>query len=61
MLSDPERRRAYDRSLRRRAAEEGGFDVSRYSNVRDWAERMLALPGSGHPYSVMPKEDRPAA
>jgi curved DNA-binding protein CbpA len=26
ILSDPERRRAFDRSLRRRAAEEGGFD-----------------------------------
>jgi curved DNA-binding protein CbpA len=26
VLSDPEKRRAYDRSLRRRAAEEGGFD-----------------------------------
>jgi len=42
-------------------ADEGGFDISRWSNVRAWAERMLALPGSGHPYSVMAKEDRPAA
>lgn len=41
-------------------ADEGGFDLSRWPNVQAWAERMLALPGSGHPYAVMPKEDRPA-
>jgi curved DNA-binding protein CbpA len=34
MLSDPERRRAYDRSLRRRAAEEGGFDYHRFLKAR---------------------------
>ena len=42
-------------------AEEGGFDVARYPNVRDWAERMLKLPGAAHPYAIMPKEDRVAA
>lgn len=41
-------------------AEEGGFDVARYPNVRDWAERMLKLPGAAHPYAIMPKEDRVA-
>jgi hypothetical protein len=29
--------------------------------VQAWAERMLALPGAAHPYTVMPKESRPAA
>jgi curved DNA-binding protein CbpA len=34
MLADPERRHAYDRSLRRRAAEEGGFDYHRFLKER---------------------------
>ena len=34
VLSDPERRRAYDRSLRRRAAEEGGFDYRSFLKAR---------------------------
>lgn len=34
MLSDPERRHAYDRSQRRRAAEEGGFDYHRFLKAR---------------------------
>ncbi|MGO8694218.1 MAG: J domain-containing protein [Rectinemataceae bacterium] len=34
MLSDPERRRAYDRSMRRRAAEEGGFDYRLFLKAR---------------------------
>jgi curved DNA-binding protein CbpA len=34
MLADPERRHAYDRSLRRRAAEEGGFDYHRFLKAR---------------------------
>lgn len=34
MLSDPERRHAYDRTLRRRAAEEGGFDYHRFLKAR---------------------------
>ena len=34
MLSDPEKRRAYDRSLRRRAAEEDGFDYHRFLKAR---------------------------
>lgn len=42
-------------------ADEGGWDMSRWPNVQAWAERMLALPGAAHPYTVMPKESRPAA
>jgi curved DNA-binding protein CbpA len=34
VLSDPERRRAYDRTLRRRAAEEGGFDYRLFLKAR---------------------------
>lgn len=34
ILSDPERRRAYDRSLRRRKAEEGGFDYHKFLKAR---------------------------
>jgi curved DNA-binding protein CbpA len=34
ILSDPETRRGYDRSLRRRAAEEGGFDYRRFLKAR---------------------------
>jgi curved DNA-binding protein CbpA len=34
MLSDPEKRRAYDRSLRKKAAEEGGFDYRRFLKAR---------------------------
>jgi glutathione S-transferase len=42
-------------------ADEGGWDLSRWPNVQAWAERMLALPGAAHPYTVMPKESRAAA
>jgi glutathione S-transferase len=42
-------------------ADEGGWDLSRWPNVQAWAERILALPGAAHPYTVMPKESRPAA
>jgi curved DNA-binding protein CbpA len=34
VLTDPEKRRAYDRSLRRRAAEEGGFDYRLFLKAR---------------------------
>ena len=34
VLSDPEKRRAYDRSLRRRAAEESGFDYRKFLKAR---------------------------
>lgn len=34
VLSDPEKRRAYDRSLRRRASEEEGFDYRRFLKAR---------------------------
>jgi curved DNA-binding protein CbpA len=34
VLSDPEKRRAYDRSIRRRAAEEGGFDYRLFLKAR---------------------------
>lgn len=42
-------------------AEEGGYDLAHWPNVQAWAERMLALPGAAHPYTVMPKESRAAA
>jgi glutathione S-transferase len=41
-------------------ADEGGWDLSRWPNVQAWAERMLALPGAAHPYTVMPKESTAA-
>lgn len=41
-------------------AEEGGFNVANYPNVQGWAERMLTFPGVAHPYTLLPKEDRPA-
>lgn len=34
VLSDPEKRRAYDRSLRKRRAEQGGFDYHRFLKAR---------------------------
>lgn len=34
VLSDPEKRRAYDRGLRRKAAEEGGFDYRLFLKAR---------------------------
>jgi curved DNA-binding protein CbpA len=34
VLSDPEKRRLYDRTLRRRRAEEGGFDYHRFLKAR---------------------------
>jgi curved DNA-binding protein CbpA len=34
VLCEPEKRRAYDRSMRRRAAEEGGFDYRRFLKAR---------------------------
>jgi glutathione S-transferase len=42
-------------------AEEGGFVVANHPNLHAWALRMMALPGCGHPYTIMPKEDRVAA
>ena len=36
---------------------EGEFDLAPYPNVRAWADRMMALPGAGHPYEIMPKEE----
>jgi glutathione S-transferase len=42
-------------------ADEGGFVIADYPNVHAWAERMLTHPGAGHPYAIMPKEDRAAA
>jgi glutathione S-transferase len=42
-------------------ADEGGFTVANYPNLQAWAERMLALPGAAHPYTILPKEDRVAA
>ena len=34
ILSDPEKRRAYDRSVRRKAADEGGFDYRKFLKAR---------------------------
>jgi curved DNA-binding protein CbpA len=34
VLSDPEKRRAYDRGLRRKASEEGGFDYRKFLKAR---------------------------
>lgn len=39
-------------------ANEGGFDVARWPNIRAWAERFAKLPAVTHPYNVMPKQDR---
>lgn len=39
-------------------ADEGGFDIARWPNVRAWAERIFAQPGAAHPYTIVPKEDR---
>ena len=39
-------------------AHEGEIDLTPYANVRTWVDRMMALPGAGHPYDLMPKEDR---
>jgi glutathione S-transferase len=39
-------------------AEEAEIDLAPYANVRNWLARIMALPGAGHPYEVMPKEDR---
>jgi curved DNA-binding protein CbpA len=42
MLADPERRRAYDRSLRRKAAEDGGFDYRLFLKARPNDPEALA-------------------
>ncbi len=42
-------------------AEEAGFDAAAFPNIRDWAQRMMALRGVAHPYAILPKEDRNAA
>jgi curved DNA-binding protein CbpA len=42
MLSDPEKRRMYDRTLRRKAAEEGGFDYHRFLKARQGDPESLA-------------------
>lgn len=34
--------------------EEIGFDLNDYPNVRDWSQRIAALPGWQHPYRLMP-------
>lgn len=39
-------------------ADEAEFDLTPYANVRAWIGRMMKLPGAGHPYDLMPKEDR---
>jgi len=42
-------------------AEEAGFDPAHFPNLRDWALRMLKLPGVAHPYALLPMEDRVSA
>ncbi len=42
-------------------AEEAGFDPAHFPNLRDWALRMLKLPGVGHPYALLPTEDKVSA
>lgn len=42
VLSDPEKRRAYDRSLRRKAAEEGGFDYRVFLKARQGDPESMA-------------------
>lgn len=42
-------------------ADEAEFDLAPYANVRAWIDRMMKLPGAGHPYDLMPKEDRDQA
>jgi glutathione S-transferase len=39
-------------------ANEAEFDLAPYEHVRAWIDRMMALPGAGHPYDLMPREDR---
>ncbi|MBL0930870.1 MAG: glutathione S-transferase family protein [Alphaproteobacteria bacterium] len=42
-------------------AEEAGFDPAHFPNLRDWALRMLKLPGVAHPYALLPTEDKVSA
>lgn len=42
-------------------AEEAQYDATKYPNIRDWGQRMMKLPGTAHPYALLPKEDRPAS
>ncbi|MBL8697410.1 MAG: glutathione S-transferase family protein [Alphaproteobacteria bacterium] len=39
-------------------ADEGGFDIARWPNLRAWAERFARLPAVTHPYKLMPTQDR---
>jgi glutathione S-transferase len=39
-------------------ADEAGLDLKDWPEVHAWCTRMSKLPGSGHPYDVMPKESR---
>ncbi len=40
--------------------EEGGFSLDGRPHVLAWANKIKALPGGGHPYDVIPKEDKAA-
>jgi len=42
-------------------AEEAGFDPAHFPNIRDWALRMLKLPGVAHPYALLPTQDKVSA
>lgn len=39
--------------------EETDMDLNDYPNVRDWSQRIAALPGWQHPYQLMPGHPQP--
>ena len=41
-------------------ADEIGVDWNDYPNIRDWSQRIAALPGWKHPYDLMPGHPLPA-
>lgn len=36
---------------------EGGMDITRWPNVQGWSRRLMALPGFGLPYDLIPRKD----
>ncbi len=38
--------------------DEAQLDVKTWPSIAEWCARMAKLPGSGHPYEIMPKESR---
>jgi glutathione S-transferase len=37
---------------------EGGFDIANWPNLKEWAERLKAMPGFALPYELIPSKDR---